>query len=84
MYRDQLDMLKNLQALEFTAVDLNLYLDTHPTDQRAFQDFQNIVQQMESLRQNYARCYGPLIPSDAAHHATWRWTEEPWPWEIEY
>ena len=33
MNRDEL-MLR-IQALEFTAVDLNLYLDTHPCDARA-------------------------------------------------
>ncbi|HEY8462711.1 MAG TPA: spore coat protein CotJB [Bacillota bacterium] len=84
MYQDQIEMLKQLQALEFTAVDFNLYLDTHPTDQRAFQDFQQTVKQVENLRQNYSRCYGPLTPMDAVHHSTWRWIEEPWPWEIDY
>jgi spore coat protein JB len=84
MQRDQLEMLKQIQALQFTAVDFHLYLDTHPTDQRALADYANTVREMEQLKAVYTRNYGPLLPTDNLCEPCWRWIEEPWPWEIEY
>jgi spore coat protein JB len=84
MSQDRLELLKQLQALEFTAVDFNLYLDTHPGDQRALMDYADTIRELENLRQAYIRCDGPLLPSDNLNQSCWRWIEEPWPWEIEY
>jgi spore coat protein JB len=84
MRREQLDMLKQVQALEFVALELNLYLDTHPDDQRALVDYNNTIGELQKLRQDYTHCYGPLIPTDQSQQGCWRWIEEPWPWEIEY
>jgi len=84
MRQEQLDLLKTLQALEFTAVDFNLYLDTHPTDQRALMDYANTVRELERVKESYTASFGPLLPTDNLNEARWRWIEEPWPWEIEY
>ena len=37
------ELMLRIQALEFTAVDLNLYLDTHPCDARALADYNQVV-----------------------------------------
>lgn len=86
MNREQVELLKRIQALQFTAVDFNLYLDTHPADQRALVDYANTIQELEPLRQEYIRRFGPLLPRDAGSTAQgcWDWIEEPWPWEIDY
>jgi spore coat protein JB len=84
MNHDKLEILEQLQALEFTAVDFNLYLDTHPGDQRALMDYADTVREMGNLRQAYIQSHGPLLPSDSLNQTCWRWIEEPWPWEIEY
>jgi spore coat protein JB len=84
MSHDQLELLRELQAMEFTAVDFNLYLDTHPGDQRALMDFAVTVCEVEKLRQSYIQCYGPLLFIDSLQQSCWRWVEEPWPWEIDY
>jgi len=69
-------------ALEFTCLDLNLYLDTHPEDYRALSDFNQCAQQLAQAKKEYESLYGPLLnygqsPSPNA----WRWVEDPWPWE---
>ncbi len=84
MDRDQLEMLNAIQALEFTAVEFNLYLDNHPGDQRALLDYCNTTQQLKQLTDTYTSTYGPLLPSDSLNAPCWRWVEEPWPWEIDY
>ncbi len=85
MSRDQLALLEEIQALEFTAVDLNLFLDTHPGDERALADYNAVVQQLACLKETYVRNYGPLtnFGHDAAARS-WSWICEPWPWEIQY
>lgn len=84
MNRDQLDFLKELQALEFTGFDLVLYLDTHPGDQKALADYTKAICETEHLRNMYVAKYGPLTTNDSVNQPCWRWIEEPWPWEIEY
>ncbi|MGD8400957.1 MAG: spore coat protein CotJB [Bacillota bacterium] len=84
MHREQQGLLNRIQALEFTAVDFNLYLDTHPNDQRALCEYQNTVGELEKLRREYVQMAGPLTPMDLSEQSCWRWIEEPWPWQIEY
>lgn len=84
MHRDQLEMLKEIQALDFTAFDFNLYLDTHPNDQRALADYSRAIHESECVKKIYIANYGPLMAEDNVNQACWRWIEEPWPWEIEY
>ncbi|MCL6591037.1 MAG: spore coat protein CotJB [Firmicutes bacterium] len=84
MQREQLEMLKNLQAVEFTALDLNLYLNTHPGDQRALSDFSASIREAEVLKKTYTSRYGPLMAEDSANQTQWRWALEPWPWDLDY
>ena len=37
------EMLKSLMALDFMAVDLGLYLDTHPEDEEAIAEYDRII-----------------------------------------
>ena len=53
MQRDQLELLKELQALEFTALDFGLYLDTHPGDQRALADYSRSMTETKRLYNFY-------------------------------
>ncbi len=81
MYNNRQELLKEIMACEFTLIDLNLYLDTHPYDQRAIYIFNNTVQKARMLRNTYERMYGPLTASASNNPAKWQWIESPWPWE---
>ena len=83
MDRDQLCMLKELMAMEFTALEFHLYLDTHPTDQRALMEYNTVVQQLKVLKQRYQERFGPLTYGEPSTYP-WQWINEPWPWEICY
>lgn len=74
-------MLKEVMAADFTLIELNLYLDTHPDDQRAIALFNCNVQRAKMIRENYERLYGPLTPAFSGSTAPWQWIESPWPWE---
>jgi spore coat protein JB len=81
---EQVEMLNQIQALEFVAVDFNLYLDTHPDDGRALSDYTNTIEELQRLRMAYNRYGGSLTPMDQPKQGCWKWIEEPWPWQIEY
>ncbi len=80
MYDAQEKLLKEVMALEFMAIDLNLYLNTHPCDGKALMIFINTVQCSKMARENYERMYGPLTAS-ASNSFPWPWINSPWPWE---
>ena len=85
MSPEQLALLQEIQALEFTCVDLNLYLDTHPTDPNALADYNTTVQQLAVRKAEYAQAYGPFMGfGQETVCPSWTWICEPWPWEIEY
>jgi spore coat protein JB len=80
MMEAQEKMLKDLMALDFMAIDLNLYLNTHPYDGRALMIFINTVQRSNMVRDDYERLYGPITAS-ASNSWPWPWINSPWPWE---
>jgi spore coat protein JB len=82
---EQARMITNIMQIEFAAVELNLYLDTHPTDRRALDDYNSLTRQLRELKNQYQRIYGPLVNfGHTPSQYPWRWIDEPWPWEIEY
>ncbi|MGI6778015.1 MAG: spore coat protein CotJB [Acetivibrionales bacterium] len=83
MYMEKEKLLKELMAVDFTLVDLHLYLDTHPYDQRALMIYNNTVQRARMLRHTYERLYGPLLANMSTSRYPWQWAMEPWPWEKE-
>lgn len=72
-------ILTEIRCLKFAITDLGEYLNTHPDDQKALCLHREYSQQLRDLSDKYQRIYGPLsiyFPCNS-----WRWLEEPWPWE---
>jgi len=81
----QKEMLLRIMELEFTAVDLNLFLDTHPDDERALADFRSTTQHLMNAKMEYESTYGPLLNYGFGMTGRkWQWIDEPWPWEINW
>lgn len=74
------NLLKELMAADFTVIDLNLYLDTHPYDQRAIAIYNDSVFRAKMLRERYERLYGPITPFFIGK-CPFEWIRTPWPWE---
>ncbi len=81
MNTDRETLLKEVMAADFTLIDLNLYLNTHPYDQRTIMLFYNCAQRAKMLRNEYERLYGPLTASNFPNPCPWQWINSPWPWE---
>lgn len=80
----QVKMLRRLQEMQFVALELNLYLDTHPCDADALNDFNCAVEMMKKHKQAYEAEFGPLLNFGMSGYAkgAWQWIESPWPWEL--
>jgi len=76
-------LLKELQEVDFVLVELTLYLDTHPTDTPAIQQFNQMAQRRHQLAAEYEACYGPLLQYGHSYsRAPWDWNQAPWPWQV--
>lgn len=75
--------LEELQKLDFVLIELNLYLDTHPTDMQALQQYNQLVQRRKQFSHEFEMRYGPLMPfGQSFSRFPWQWPETPWPWQV--
>lgn len=76
------ELMRRIKELEFTAVDLNLYLDNHPTNQQALANYNTVTQELVRHKRLYEMNFGPLANyGTSPSQYPWRWVNEPWPWE---
>lgn len=81
--RDRLEMLKEIMALDFSSIELNLYLDTHPMDMKALAIHNDYTMKLMKLKEEYEMKYD-LLTHKHVSDCPWKWISEPWPWEIDY
>lgn len=77
-------LLLYIQQLQLICLDLVLYLDTHPEDEKAHECFHEYNCTLCEAVAEYEKCYGPLMSNSTAcrQDEVWLWAEQPWPWEI--
>lgn len=78
---DRSKMLEWVQALCFTVVDMQLYLDTHPCDTDALAYYRDAVESYEKAKQQFEDEYGPLTATASLDCDRWAWADMPLPWE---
>ncbi|CUH97586.1 hypothetical protein P22_3717 [Propionispora sp. 2/2-37] len=81
---EQREKLKKIQEMEFVATELNLYLNTHPCDTDAINDYNCAVQALRKLIREYEEEFGPLMNFGMGGFSRepWQWAQGPWPWEM--
>ncbi|WP_026895500.1 spore coat protein CotJB [Clostridiisalibacter paucivorans] len=83
MRREQLDLLVKLMEIEFCLLETALYLDTHPTDERALRLHNDFSKRCKEIEDMYTSKYGPIRNSQMSD-CPWQYIKSPWPWEIDY
>ncbi len=73
------NMINQIKCYQFAIIELALYLDTHPEDERALCLHRKYSRELKDLKDKYQKVYGPLTINFPCNK--WRWIEEPWPWE---
>ena len=54
------ELLNSLTQLDFMAVDLGLYLNTHPEDTEAIDAYNQVIVAADTVRTKYEDAFGPL------------------------
>lgn len=74
-------LLRKVSTYAFAILDLQIFLDTHPNDERTLARIRKFEQILAPLRREYEEKYGPL--TKMADTNNWTWVNSPWPWETE-
>ncbi len=80
---EQTALLEQIMAYDFVLVDLQLFLDTHPSDENALKDYKMCLEQSDVLRKQFQSRFGPLTPRYLPNTSCWQWINDPWPWNKE-
>lgn len=80
MEYSQEQLMNEIQKIGFAVVDLNLYLDTHPTDKNAQTIYNQHAAQLKNLKEMYSKSYGPIEQLSPSYQYPFAWILPPWPW----
>ncbi|MFJ8264183.1 spore coat protein CotJB [Rummeliibacillus sp. NPDC094406] len=76
-------MLEEIQANDFVILELNLYLDTHPHDYAAIQQFNEASLKSMEMKIEFEKQFGPLMHFGKSFSGyPWNWKDTPWPWQV--
>ena len=81
MDANQSTLLNSIHEYQFVCIELNLYLDTHPSDEAARADYLCYSKRLAELIAEYETLYGPLLNFGHSPTATGCYVTSPWPWE---
>lgn len=70
------EMMMQLRSYKFSIIELALYLDTHPDDEKALCLHREYAKKAKELSDKYQKMFGPLTINYPCKK--WRWLEEPW------
>lgn len=76
-------LMEKIQMVDFALVELTLYLDTHPQDSQAIQQFNQLAVESRDLKASYEQQFGPLRQFGGSFSGyPWNWGDSPWPWQL--
>lgn len=81
MNKDRDELLKKIMETSFAMDDLRLYLDTHPTDRKALDYYEEQRKMRDQYVKEFTSKFGPLRYYDVTNKNKWDWIDNPWPWE---
>lgn len=82
--KDREKLLCLIHQVSFVLDEAVLYLDTHPTDEKALQYYCHYRDIREQAVKDYTRFFGPLTNDNVNVTSNiWEWVCQPFPWELE-
>ena len=77
----QCELMNKISEVQFVCIELNLYLDTHPGDAAAREDYYSYSRLLRELVTRYEAEYGPLLGFGNSPTNAGCWVCSDWPWE---
>lgn len=80
---DKRRLTRQIMSYDFSILEMELYLDTHPRNRRALNLLSDLRRKRAALITAYEQRFGPYIVTtdDVPAEERWRWIDSPWPWE---
>lgn len=77
-------LIRQIHALDFSLLELNEYLDTHPSDMKALKMLEIYRAKRQECIQMYESRFGPYVQTvDDVRGDRWTWIDNPWPWDYQ-
>ncbi len=74
-------MLNDIGIVDFTLVELTLFLDTHPDCKEAMEYFNHYAKIKNKMMKEFSMIHYPLTKDLAESTTEWKWGSAPLPWE---
>lgn len=78
---EQKKLFRMIQTYSFVINETVLYLDTHPNCRQALRHYEKYRDLLMEAVRMYEEKYGQMTIFGGTSCDSWRWIEEPWPWE---
>jgi len=75
------ELLRRITELDFTALDLGLYLNIYPSCAIGIEKYNEAIEEADKYRKMYEATYGPLSSFRSPGRKSWSWSNNPWPWQ---
>ena len=74
---------RKIDALDFAIKETELFLDTHPRDQKALHMLHEYRRRKKEEIEKFEKRFGKYIVTthDVPAEKCWEWVDSPWPWE---
>ena len=76
-------LMKKISEMQFKALELGLYLDTHPKCEEGLRKFSEACAKYKELVKQYEKEFGPITLCGDFGNDGFDWTNNHWPWERE-
>lgn len=73
------ELMRAIMEADFFAMDLKLYLNTHPDDMRALEMYREACKQYKACKAVFEDSFYPLTACGAGKDDCWDWPEGVWP-----
>ncbi len=70
-----------VQMYMFVAHEINLFLDTHPTNEDMIMLYNKYASLYKEAMCEYESAFGPLLVTNSNETNPFIWVKGPWPWE---
>lgn len=75
-------LMCELNKYQFAAVEVGMFLDTHPSNKKALESMKVYSEKYKELKRHFEEKFGMIdIYSPNNSDSKWSWVENPWPWE---
>ena len=77
---------KTIYEIDFALHELNLFLDTHPTNMKAMALLKEYRKKRQEAIAMYEQYFGEYINNicDVPESGCFKWLKGPWPWENDF